>query len=525
MMTAVTSVRLLRSLCQNAFTDLESYMKRSVTVFGFFFTFAITATASAQPLDLGTSALTPQKPDARIVIDYITADSSFIRSMLDWRRLQFRFKPLERPMLDTPIAESDMTKDSVVFEFRTKLGKLLGQKEFSFIIPESPAERIYSYIEPFSMIDFNRVNGFFLGIGRTRYINYGRYDEIGLKGGIGYGFEDKKGQNFLGAEYRIPLETVHSLDESAPSRMFRATPTLALGAEYHNITSTEDYWRAERIDNATYAFFAREDFRDYFKIKGWEAHLAYRPERITEARIEYRSDIYSSKPQLVFYGRWGGNKALPVNPPITEGRLNSWVATFRHENIYAEGAATRDIFGDNVSVDIVRGRAYLVQVELGDNHDIDSSFVRYILDARNFMPVFDGLNIDTRLRYEASTGTVPYQKMQFLGGPSTLPAYKNKVFAGNRMLLLNTEVRLNLALLSSFFKSEDVQLLLKNDFGYIASSIEDNPFTGFGGFEIGRIIYNIGVGIGNNDGGELGVAWRTDISESPRFFLRWQRPF
>jgi hypothetical protein len=227
----------------------------------------------------------------------------------------------------------------------------------------------------------------------------------------------------------------------------------------------------------------------------------------------------------VNYGRWGGNKSLPTNPPITDGRINSWVGTFHHENVYEEGVSTANIFGDNVSLDVLKGRAYLVQVEFGDLTEFDSSFARYIIDARNFMPVVEGLNIDTRLRYEASTGTVPYQKLQFLGGPSTLPAYKNKVFGGNRMLLLNTEVRLNLGLLSSVFQSEDVQLLLKNDFGFITTSTEDNPFSGLGDLEPGRVIYNIGIGLGNTEGMEIGAAWRTDISESPRFFIRWERPF
>jgi hypothetical protein len=275
-------------------------MNRCATAFAILFALTVTVPVFAQPLDKGAPAVETQKPDARIVIEYLVGDSSFTGQFIDWKRLSFRYKPLQRPVLDEyPLVDST-EEDSLVFEVRTKLGKLLGQDDFSFIIPESPAERMHSYIEPFSMLDFNRVNGFFLGAGRTKYMNYGRYDEIGIKGGIGYGFEDKKGQNFIGAEYRIPLRSVQTGDSS--SRMlFRATPTLALGAEYHNITSTEDHWRAGRIENATYAVFAREDFRDFFKIKGWAAHLAYRPEQVTEARIEYRSDIYSSKPQLVNY--------------------------------------------------------------------------------------------------------------------------------------------------------------------------------------------------------------------------------
>lgn len=501
-------------------------MMRSVSLCCVALALTISSVVFGQAYDQGgASSLQPQKPDARILIDYLVGDSSILSDLIDYRRLKFRFDPLEHPMLDTPIVEADSTGDTTIFEISNRIKKWLGQKDFSFIIPEAPSEHFVSYIEPFSILDFNRVNGFFLGIGRTRYYNYGRYDEFGVKGGIGYGFRDKKGQNFIGAEYRIPLESVQTGNDEPVHRMFRATPTIALGAEYHNITATEDHWRTERIENATYAFFAREDFRDYFKMKGWAAHLAYRPRRVMEARVEFRSDEYFSKPQLVYYGRWGGNKVLPVNPPVTEGRLNSFVGTFHYEDAFQEGAATKDVFGDNVTIDIRKGRAYMFQVEFGNQTQIDSSFIRYILDVRNFTPIIEGLNFDTRLRYEASSGTVPIQKLQYFGGPSTLPAYKNKVFAGNRMVLLNTELRLNLALLSSIFGAEDAQLLLKNDFGYMTTATEDNPFSGLGDFEFGRVIYNIGIGLGSTEGGELGVSWRTDISESPRFFIRWNRPF
>jgi len=95
----------------------------------------------------------------------------------------------------------------------------------------------------------------------------------------------------------------------------RGVPTLAIGAELHNITSTDDAWRADRLENALDAFFAREDFRDYYKLAGWDAYVAFRPMRNTELRLDWRSDHYQSLDQTVFYGRFGGNKVLPPKRP------------------------------------------------------------------------------------------------------------------------------------------------------------------------------------------------------------------
>src|SRR5204863_750282 len=115
------------------------------------------------------------------------------------------------------------------------------------------------------------------------------------------------------------------------------------------------------------------------------------------------------------------------------------------------------------------------------------------------------------------------QKLQFLGGPSSLPALKNKIIAGNRLVLWNTELRFNLAMLSTFFQ-DNPELIILNDFGFCKKVPNNNNLLqGFGDMTFKSIAYNIGVGLGHPSGIQLGVSWRTDISESGRFFFRFQR--
>src|SRR5689334_6675501 len=105
-------------------------MKSSATIFGIlFFSLISLSTASAQAFNEVPSTLDFQKPDTRVFIEYLVGDSSALGKLIDWQRKGFRFKPLDRPMLDTPMV--DTTEDSLVFEFRSKLNKLLGQKDFS----------------------------------------------------------------------------------------------------------------------------------------------------------------------------------------------------------------------------------------------------------------------------------------------------------------------------------------------------------------------------------------------------------
>jgi hemolysin activation/secretion protein len=206
--------------------------------------------------------------------------------------------------------------------------------------------------------------------------------------------------------------------------------------------------------------------------------------------------------------------------------MHSLVITGESEHIHTKYLTTTNIFGDSVEIEQIKGRSNLFQIELGHMSGSAFGFNRYLLDSREFTPILHGLSIDTRLRFEATTGDMLPQKMEFLGGPSSLPAFYQNSIAGNRMLLLNTEVRLNLNLLSVFFHSPDLNLIIYNDFGKMGlASDGESILQGFQFSGASSILYNYGVGLGWTNGIQLGVSWRTDIKTDPRVMIRLQRPF
>ena len=136
------------------------------------------------------------------------------------------------------------------------------------------------------------------------------------------------------------------------------------------------------------------------------------------------------------------------------------------------------------------------------------------------------------MRAGSGTGDLPPQKGFELGGISTLPAYGYKDFAGNRLLLLNAEYVLNGELF------DDVEIfpswLLRNlnfivfaDAGHMASAGADESFfRGFGDVSTRTIKSDWGIGIGSRDGMmRLGFAWKTDVGEPVKVFVRLSRPF
>jgi len=497
-------------------------MHKTPTFFAFVFFVLFSSSLQSQVLNSQNEISPPQK--AGVNLNFSVGDTSFLHDLIHGNLPSpMRSFFMRRDSTDDDVwAMPDSVDDSLLLDM--KVGDITHKRHrhHSFIITDPPYDREIPHMESMPFMDFNRVNGFYLGIATPTMIDFGIHQEFGVKGGIGYGFADKKGQSQLAGEYRIPLATN---DTSIVAERWKLVPTLAFGAEYHNVTTTEDAWRTERGENAVYAFFVREDFRDYFKIDGWNAYTAFRLDKKSELRLEYRTDIYYDKPQLIYGGRWGGNKALPPNPAVTDGRLNSWVITADREDAHSEDVKARNIWGDTVTYTRMTGRVYLLQANFGMNVAADSSFQRYILDARDFNPIIPGISIDTRFRMESGTGDLPIQDMQYLGGPSSLTALHNKTIAGNRLVLLNTELRLSLAALSSFF-NEGPEIIILNDFGFCKQIPQDNTILqGFGDMTFSTLVYNVGIGIGNPSGLNLGVSWRTDVKETGRFFFRFQRPF
>lgn len=439
---------------------------------------------------------------------------------------------IDTPMVDTTddedsLAELDSLLDSVAFSFDIQsVSHRRWHRPHVFVLNQIERTKQVPYREELPIIDFNRVNGLFLGLSSGGLSDFGPHDEIGVDVGGGYGFASKRWEGLLGLEYRLPIVNLSALRRNGMPRIIYGAPTIAIGGEVHNITATDDGWRAGRIENAAFAFFAREDFRDYYKLAGWDAYIAWRPMRDVEWRVAWRSDRYQSLPQEVFYGRFGGDKVLPPNPMISEGEMRSLVVTGIIERVHPRVRQALNVFGDPVWIEQLEGHSDMMQAEFGHMPGSDFGFNRYQLDGRRFLPLTKGVSLDWRLRAEATTGDPVLQKLEYLGGPGSLPALYRKSLVGNRLLLLNTELRLNVNMLTRIFHSPDMSLIVYNDFGDVGiAAPDDGIFKGYGLHGVSSIAYNVGAGIGWTRGIQLGASWRTDKKEDPRWIVRFQRSF
>ena len=356
------------------------------------------------------------------------------------------------------------------------------------------------------LLRYNRVEAFFIGLNfPDRFSWEGR--SISMFGSVGYGFANHRWRYSGGI-----------------SRQFGATRSLLeVGVEGHSLTDTKDQWIVGEGENSLAAFFLRSDYRDYFSRQGFSAWMGiYGRSRNTDMqlRVSYLSDQYGSLDRNTGWSLFGTERTFRENPPVAEGMMRSFLTSFE---IHEEHQQTYYTAGWNAALAVEVSRPALSS---------DFSFMRYLAEATRYQPLGGYETFNIRVRAGSGTGDLPPQKGFELGGISTLPAYSYKDIAGNRILLLNAEYIINGAL----FDEVDVfpSWLLRNlnfivfaDAGYTNTATGEESFLkGFNDVSARTIKSDWGIGIGSRDAKvRLGFAWKTDVAEPVKVFLRLTRPF
>lgn len=367
-----------------------------------------------------------------------------------------------------------------------------------------------------SFVRYNRVEGFYIGISQPKRLYWHSKPRIVGTGSLGYGFASHRWRYSLGVY--LPF--------------YFQDHIIEFGGEGHSFTDSKDQWIVDRDENTVTAFFAKEDFMDYFGREGFSVTGAwyYRGPQSLNLRFStaYLHDTYENLGRRTNWSLFGGGKIFRFQPMINPGNINSM--------IFAAGATTTP----NVSRSQIGWNASLSYETAGGFTKGDYEFSQFTADVRRYQPVMDYLNINLRVRAGASDGLVPLQRSYELGGISTLPGYRYKEFAGTHAALLNAELILRSHLsddatgwISGLLSA--VNLILFYDAGAVNAGqtmISDDFRNGAlharfsNDFSFSEWKTDAGVAIGSADGDfRIGLAWRLDRSSDPNFILRFSRPF
>lgn len=296
--------------------------------------------------------------------------------------------------------------------------------------------------------DYNRVDGLTLGL---KFPQNNWWDErrkrFAVLGKIGYSFVRDH------IQYRVGLERWIGRD-------FR----FALGGQVHDLTDTQDRWIISDTENGLAAALIREDFRDYYRRKGYGVYGTQNIGRHVQFKAEYSEDEISDLQQKAKWSLFGGKKQFRANPAALpfDYALNAGSHTMDLNQVmtYSMTIDTRDHQEDPRRGWFVQGSLEQGQV----SHGRDFDYSRAIVDLRRYQPLGWGENLSLRLRAGSASGMLLPMYWFDLGGISTLRGYRFKSLTGDRMVLANIEYRIN-TFGSDWFLLDDFDLVLFMDSG------------------------------------------------------------
>lgn len=232
-------------------------------------------------------------------------------------------------------------------------------------------------------------------------------------------------------------------------RPFFADGVLQTGASIHDITGSDDQWRLLNGEQSLVAFGFRNTFRDYYRRKGFQLHAAVRPLAQHEWMVAWRDESHRSLVNETDFGLFRDSHPFRPNQPMQEGDLHALLVgyTFDTRGLSEQAAGERyrrhlldDLFGSFAESD--HGARIEWRSELAPSaFDGDFDFSRHIINARTWLQMSPRRTFSARLLAGFSDGVLPPQRVFALGGIGSVHGYGFKEAAGERMVLLNGELR------------------------------------------------------------------------------------
>jgi hypothetical protein len=256
-------------------------------------------------------------------------------------------------------------------------------------------------LRPSHSIDYNRVDGFVLGI-KPEY-----KDDEGNRAtlGVAYSFGRRAWQGWLELEKTFLGKNMVS-------------PLLHLSL--FSTTATFDRWIIGDTENALAAFFFKEDFRDYFKQEGFRGGIGLKMRGFLKFICGYEENRISSLPKVTDWALFGGKKTFPDNPYYEEIKEG----TFRGIFVTLEGEYY----------------PFSIYLHYLDSKSFDDDYgLRRIFTILRFEEEWEKQKLLMRFVGGYSPDSLPAPFRFTMGGIGTLPAFPHKAFSGSRILLFNAD--------------------------------------------------------------------------------------
>ena len=230
----------------------------------------------------------------------------------------------------------------------------------------------------------------------------------------------------LFAEATYAYSRDRGLYEGGFTAPFGDRPELTAGGSLYRRTATEDGWIVSEGENTIFAIVARTDYRDYYESEGGQAFIAWSPGSDFEFRGGARFESQRSLSVRTRIALTGRQSVFRPNPGIQDGD---------------EQALTLGVRIGPAALPLRGGTHGEVQYERsGDPLHGDFEYGRVRGAVRHRAPLSPTKDFRARLIAGSTvTGSLPFQKIWYVGGIGTLRGHDFKSFAGDQFLVANAE--------------------------------------------------------------------------------------
>ncbi len=358
-----------------------------------------------------------------------------------------------------------------------------------------------SQFVPFSnSLRYNRIDGLFLGIGSDiADEDFGpiRIEGLTINGQFGYSTNLKKWQYRAGAFKQIGT-------------------ILKVGAQIINVSTTDDAWRTNQIENSMTSLISGFDYHDYYKAEGFQLVSELNLGKYVQLSGSYNATTFSSLSSNQDYSFFKGGNMARINPAID-------ISTDR---FYQDNFGASFTINKRPSLKKTLSSKLELKTELADVGKLKNKFSynKYQITSTNYLKIDRNTVLKTRTMVGSITGSAPDFKQFALGGIGTMRASGYKFYKGNKMVLNNTELVFGRSsnLHMKNIEAEGVHLSIFLDSGWTSNYSSDgkDPFSGFNSFAIRELSHNVGAGIGL---GILRFELATPIANSQGYTSFWVR--
>jgi len=231
-----------------------------------------------------------------------------------------------------------------------------------------------------------------------------------------------------------------------------SSPKLFLGADGHDLTTSDDEWRLSDLEQSIVSFTFKNSFRDYYRRRGFQIFSVLQAGVHNELSAALRWDVHEPLDNQTDFSLFRDDASYRPNLDIVHQDVNAVVVGYRFDTRALSGAGNvqtyRRHLGDNLfgyGVSREPGLRLEWTSELaGSVLGSDTSFGRHILNTRGYLALSRRQLVSGRALVGFSSGTLPPEREFAIGGIGSVHGYAFKDARGTGMALFNAEYNFDL---------------------------------------------------------------------------------